>query len=188
MCASISRNCGANGDHATASAILENYGSAVNYENPTARKRAAIGLSELADLYAAGDGRPLAPTIRRTGVALGLEREAEIQGLLSAAFVRLTQEAGGHKNYRAVLQALDSLDTVENQRPAFAQTMRPRLGMEKRLPEFVDEAMRSDPRPDGLVEVIDRHAPRLDGIPDGAFQSRRDHARIAKASPTWRSP
>jgi hypothetical protein len=144
------------GDHATASAILENYGSAVNYENPTARKRAAIGLSELADLYAAGDGRPLTPTIRRAGVALGLEREADIQGLLSAAFVRLAQEGAGQKNYRAVLQALDSLDTVEGQRPAFAQTIRPRLGIEKRLPEFVDEATRLDPRPDGLVEVIDR--------------------------------
>jgi len=41
-----------------------------------------------------------------------------------------------------VLQALDSLDTVENQRPAFAQTVRPRLGLEKRLPEFVEEAVR----------------------------------------------
>jgi hypothetical protein len=144
------------GEFLTASAILENYGSAVGYENPTARKRTAIGLSELADLYAAGDGRPLTPTIRRTGVALGLEREAEVQGLLSGAFVRLTQEAGGQKHYRALIQALDSLDTIESQRPAFAQTIRPRLGMEKRLPEFVDEATRRIPRPDGLIEVIDR--------------------------------
>jgi len=87
---------------------------------------------------------------------VGTERETELQGLLNAAFVRLAQEAGAQKHYRAILQSLESLDMIENQRPAFAQTIRPRLGFEKRLPEFVEQAIRSGTRPDGLVEVIDR--------------------------------
>jgi hypothetical protein len=144
------------GDIVTADAILENYGACVINKDINARRRVAIGLSEIADLYATGDANPLGPTIRRLGVQLAAERESELQSLISAAFVRLSQEASSRARYPAVLQSLDSLDGIENQRPAFAQDIRPRLGLEKRLPQFVEEAIRNPNNSQGLMPLLER--------------------------------
>ena len=143
------------GDEATATAILENYASAIKNSDATARRRVAIGLPELADLYAANE-QLLGSTIRDAGVQLAIEREDDLQGLISGAFVRLTQEAGSKRFHGALLQALDSLEGIEHQRPAFAQSVRPRLGIEKRIPEFVDEALRSRSAPDTLLDLLKR--------------------------------
>jgi PilZ domain len=148
------------GDHDTATSVLESFASAVGQTDPTARKRAAMGLSDLADLYATHDGTALGYAIRSAGLQLAVERDAEIQDVISAAFVRLAQEAAAKDRYRAILQSLDSLDSIERQRPSFAQGVRPRLGVEKHLPDFIEEALKSDPRADGLLEVIAR-VPRL---------------------------
>ena len=143
------------GDKAAATSLLENYASCLSHEDPEARRRTAVGLAEVADLYAAGDAPALASAIRVAGVQLSIEREAELQGLISAAFVRLGQEAASMRRYPAVLQTLNSLDTVENQRPTFTQEVMPRLDLGKRLPEFIEEALRTAPnQPDGLMGVI----------------------------------
>jgi hypothetical protein len=143
------------GDDATAALILENYVSSIKNPDATARRRVAIGLTELAELYAA-DANLLASAVRHSGVQLANEREDDLQGLISAAFVRLTQEAGNKRFHLALLQALDSLDGIETQRPAFAQSIRPRLGLEKRIPEFVEEALRSASIPDALLDLLKR--------------------------------
>ncbi len=143
------------GDDATANSILENYSSAIESPDATARRRVSIGLPELADLYAFNE-RLLSSTIRRTGLQLATEREDDLQGLISAGFVRLTQEAGNRRFHGALLQALDSLDGIEHQRPAFAQSVRPRLGIEKRIPELVDEALRSASVSDTLLDLLKR--------------------------------
>jgi hypothetical protein len=56
--------------------------------------------------------------IRRLGNQLAIEREPELQTLVSAAFVRLSQEAASKRCYPAMQQALASLDSVEALRPA----------------------------------------------------------------------
>jgi hypothetical protein len=142
-------------DDATANSILVNYASAINNADATARRRVAIGLPELTDLYAFSE-RLLGSTIRLSGVQLATEREDDLQGLISAAFVRLAQEAGSKHFHNALLQTLDSLEGIEHQRPAFAQSVRPRLGIEKRIPEFVDEALKSGSAPDTLLDLLKR--------------------------------
>jgi hypothetical protein len=143
------------GDSTLAASILENYASCLSLEDPEARRRTATGLAEVADLYACGDTPALVSAIRLAGVQLSVERDADLQGLISAAFVRLAQESGSQRRYRAVLQTLDSLNAVENQRPTFTQNVLPRIGLEKRLPEFIEEALRTAPnQPDGLMGVI----------------------------------
>ena len=108
-----------------------------------------------ADLYGA-KVELLVSAIRHAGLQLTIERQDELQGLISGAFVRLAQEAGSKRLYRAVLQSLDSLEGIELQRPSFAQSVRPRLGLEKRLPEFVEEALRPASMADGLLDVLRR--------------------------------
>ena len=144
------------GDEKAALDILKNYASCMQSEEFEARRRSAIGIADVADLYASLGGRPLAPAIQVAGAQLSIERDDNLQGLISAAFVRLAQEAGLKRLFPALLQALDSLDTVENQRPVFGQSLRPRIGLDKRVPEYLEETVRSDRPLEGLATLLQR--------------------------------
>jgi len=144
------------GDEKTALAVLQNYSSCLQSPEFEARRRTAIGIADLADVYASLGGRPLAPAIQIAGAQLSVERDDNLQGLISAAFVRLAQEAGLKRLFPALLQSLDSLDTVEHQRPVFAQSLRPRIGLEKRVPEFLEDVLRGDRNLEGLETLLQR--------------------------------
>jgi len=139
--------------------ILQNYASCIANEDPEARRKTATGLTEFAELYASGDTHLLLEAIRHVGVQLTVERKAELQSVISAAFVRLGQEAAKRRCYPAIQQVLASLDGIENQRPAFAQSLRPRIGVETRVPEFIEEALHTEQLPTGLPELL-RLTPR----------------------------
>jgi hypothetical protein len=142
------------GELKTVNEILMKYAACIGLENPEARRTTAIGLSDLAELYGSGDGSALMEGIRRLGNQLAIEREPELQTLVSAAFVRLSQEAASKRCYPAMQQALASLDSVEAQRPGSTQSLRPRIGAEERMPEFVEEALRSGHIADGMIEIL----------------------------------
>jgi hypothetical protein len=88
------------------------------------------------------------------GNQLGVERESDLQTLVGAAFVRMSQEAGSKRFYPAMQQALASLDSVETLRPGSTTNIRQRIGMEERLPEFIEEAMRAGHPQDGLLDIL----------------------------------
>src|SRR6266436_4374081 len=113
------------GELKTVNEILMKYAACISLDNPEARRTTAIGLSDLAELYGSGDGSALMDAIRRLGNQLAVEREPELQTLVSAAFVRLSQEAASKRCYPAMQQALASLDNVEAQRPGSTQSLRP---------------------------------------------------------------
>src|SRR5271168_2111898 len=142
------------GELKTVNEILMKYAACVGLENPEARRTTAIGLSDLAELYGSGDGSALMESIRRLGNQLAIEREPELQTLISAAFVRMSQEAASKRCYPAMQQALSSLDNIEQQRPGSTQSLRPRIGAEERLPEFIEEALRSGHIADGMTEIL----------------------------------
>jgi hypothetical protein len=142
------------GELKTVNEILMKYASCVGLEAPEARRTTAIGLSDLGELYGSGDGSALMEAIRRVGNQLAIEREPELQTLVSAAFVRLSQEAASKRCYPAMQQALSSLDSVEAMRPGSTQSLRPRIGAEERLPEFIEEAMRSGQIADGMMDIL----------------------------------
>jgi hypothetical protein len=148
-----------NGDEKAVLAILQNYASCLQSEEFEARRRSAIGIADIADVYASLGGRPLAPAIQVAGAQLSVERDDNLQGLISAAFVRLAQEAGLKRLFPALIQSLDSLEAVEHQRPVFAQSLRPRIGLEKRVPEFLEDVMRGDRKLEGL-EILLQRVPR----------------------------
>jgi hypothetical protein len=135
--------------------VLMKYAACVRLESDEARRTTAIGLSDLAELYGSGDGSALIESIRLLGNQLAIEREADLQTLIGAAFVRMSQEAASKRFYPAMQQALASLDGVEAQRPGSTQSLRPRIGAEERLPEFIEEAMRSGHVPDGMIEILE---------------------------------
>src|SRR5579859_5402925 len=142
------------GELKTVNEILMKYAACIALEAPEARRTTAIGLSDLAELYGSGDGSALMEGIRRLGNQLAVEREPELQTLISAAFVRMSQEAASKRCYPAMQQALSSLDSIESQRPGSTQSLRPRIGAEERLPEFIEEALRAGQLADGMTEIL----------------------------------
>jgi hypothetical protein len=142
------------GDVAQAISILQNYASCADSEELDARKKTAMGLSEMAELYAKADPKLLGEALRHLGVRLSVEQDADLQTLVSAAFVRLSQEAATSRCFPVMEQALDLISGVEAQRPGIGRSLRPKMGIEERVPEFVDEALRARQAVAGLTNVL----------------------------------
>jgi hypothetical protein len=142
------------GDVAQAISILQNYASCADSEEPDARKKTAMGLSEMAELYAKADPKLLGEALRHLGVRLSVEQDTDLQTLVSAAFVRLSQEAATSRCFPVMEQALDLISGVEAQRPGIGRSLRPKMGIEERVPEFVDEALRARQAVAGLTNVL----------------------------------
>ena len=96
------------GEADAAGDILLQYASCVRNKDAEARKKAAIGLGQLAELYSKAASQRLQDALVQIGQQMAVEKDAELQTLLSAAFVRLSQESASRRYYRAMQQALDS--------------------------------------------------------------------------------
>ena len=128
----------------------------------------------------------LQDALAQIGQQLAAEKDAELQTLLSAAFVRLSQEAASRRYYRAMQQALDSLADLEELRPSWAQSLRPRIGVENRVPEFIEEALAAEAMPEGLVGRADARPAergRASGGAAGAFGAAHASARTSCSWP-----
>src|SRR5580704_6072184 len=142
------------GNIADAISVLQNYAECADSDETDARKKTAAGLSQMAPLYAKVDPQLLVAALQHLGLRLNIEQDAELQGLVSAAFVRLSQEAATSRSYAAMEQALDLVSGVEAQRPGTARSLRAKMGIEERVPEFVEEALRARQAAAGLTNVL----------------------------------
>ena len=142
------------GDVADAVGILQNYAACAESEDSDGRKKADAGLSHLAELYAKTDPKLLGEALRHLGVRLSVEQDGELQALVSAAFVRLSQQAATSRCFSAMEQALDLVAGAETQRPGIASALRGKMGIEERIPEFVEEALRARHTSAGLTNVL----------------------------------
>ena len=143
-------------DPQTVIAILAKYLNAVESKDPEARKKSAAGVADLADLYGRAAHGLLQQAILRVGRQLANETSLELQTLLSAAFVRLNQEASSKKDYLALEQSLCSLARVDKAIPNIARDIRPRVSVHSRLRDFVADVHKTDALPQGLVDVLRR--------------------------------
>ena len=162
------------GDNEIASKILSSYGKGLDAKDAEPRRKTAIGLAQLADLYAQAPDELMPDTLATIGHNLANERDPEIQSLLSAAFARFGQEACARKNYQAVAELCYSLEKVAQQRPALVQDLRSRVGIENRLPEMIEEAIHAEQVPEDLVTVLQqlpRHS--IEHLADRFFRSQQ---------------
>ena len=144
------------GESEVAGDILLKYATCVRHKDSEARKKAAIGLGQLADLFSKAASQRLQDALVQIGQQMVAEKDCELQTLLSAAFVRLSQESATRRYYRAMQQSLDSLLDLEESRPSWVQSLRPRVGIGNRVPEFIEEALAAEHMPEGLVGVLMR--------------------------------
>ncbi len=136
--------------------ILNNYSGCLNAKEADSRRKTAIGLSQLADLYSRLGGEAMGGAIRKVTEQLCVEKDPELQSLLSAAFVRLSQEASEAKNYQALNEVCSGMEMLLQQRPVMVNDLRPRVGVENRIPEFIEEALNCEPIPPELLVVLRR--------------------------------
>ncbi|MGA8143786.1 MAG: hypothetical protein WB987_07855 [Candidatus Acidiferrales bacterium] len=146
----------ARGESETAIGILRNYANCITNKANQPRRQAAMGLAELASLYANTDEHLLMDVIRQIGVQLPEERDSEMQSLVGAAFVRMSQEATKKRSYAAIQRSVELIDYVEAEHPGLGKNLRPRIAIESRLPEFIDEALKTGQVPGGLADLLRR--------------------------------
>jgi len=142
------------GDKETAVAILHNYLNCLDAKEPEPRRKIATGISQLADLFAASGGELMALSIRKIGELIGSESDPDLQSMLGAAFVRLSTEASTNKQFGALSELCIAMENLARQRPVLATELRPRIGVENRLPEFLEEAMHLPQLPPDLLQVL----------------------------------
>ncbi|HKB52643.1 MAG TPA: hypothetical protein VKD22_01510, partial [Ramlibacter sp.] len=157
--------------------VLRNYARAVDHPDTEARKKAATGLQELADLYGRAEADLLQETLGAVGMRVCCEHSLELQTLLSAAYVRLTQEAAQRRDYLALGSSLRTLERLHEYRPRSVEHIRPRVAIENRLHEFVSEAALAPIMPSGLLELL-RLSPKATAETI-ALQFSRSNARDA---------
>ena len=138
-------------DAATAGAVLESYAGGVAYKEPDGRRKTLAGLGELADLYLHPEVRRLEAAVRRLGEQLRRENQPELQTLLRGVFIQYSQEALARRLYPAVQATLGAL----GQQPTTVEReLRQRIGVEARLPDFIDQAAGAPRLPDGLAGIL----------------------------------
>jgi len=143
-------------DRQLATDILNNYSGCLSAKDTEPRRRTAIGLSQLADLYARLGGEPMGQAVRKLSQQIITEKDAEMQSLFSAAFVRLSQEASAAKNYAAINEVCAGMELISVERPVLMADLRARVGVENRLPEFIEEAIRMEPVAADMLAVLRR--------------------------------
>lgn len=144
----------ARGDRDSAATIFKKYLQAIEHPNVEARRRSASGLCELGETLSEVDPELIAQAINAVGAQLSRESIAELQSLQEAAFVRLGQTATHQHNFPAVEAACQTLRLLEKDHATIARHLRPRIAVESRLREYLDEALGHATPPSALVHVL----------------------------------
>ena len=145
-------------DFAAADKILTQYVKCVRDCEPEARKKSALGLTQMAEQYARASGQRLHEAVRILGEQLAVERDSEVRDLLNGAFVRFSQVAAEQTLFPALCQAFDTLAILDKSQPNSAHTLRPRIGIKNRIPAFIEKGLKSEVLRTELIEVL-RHVP-----------------------------
>ena len=161
-------------DNEIAAKILSNYCTGLDAKDADPRRKTAIGLAQLADLYATAPEEVMPNALAMIGEKLAKESDNEIQSLLGAAFARFGQEACARRRYKAIAELCLSFERVAQQRPSLAQDLRSRVGIENRLPEMIEEAINADQVPEDLINVL-QQLPRssVEHLADRFFRAQR---------------
>ncbi len=162
------------GDHELASKILTNYCGCLDAKELDPRRKTAMGLAQIADLYSSAVDEVMPNAIAKLGEKLAKETDSEVQSLLSAAFTRFGQEACSRKKYKAIAEVCSALEGVAKERPLQVQDLRSRVGIENRLPEMIEEAINAPAVSEELINVL-QHIPRsaVEHLSDRFFRSQK---------------
>jgi len=145
-----------NGQAEAAEKILRNYANCIASNNPEQRRHAATGLIELAPVYANSSEQLFLDVIRLAGLQFAETSDPNLQSVVGAAFVRLAQEAANKRAYPVVQHAAEMTSFIESENPGTANNLRARIGLELRVPDFIEGALKTGDVPEELAELLRR--------------------------------
>ena len=148
----------AHGEESVAMTILRNYGAAVDGKDAEGRRRASKGVGELAESYALVVPEYMPKLLRSVSRQLMRESDVRMQTTLSTALVRLSYAVQQQRDFSGMSAASEALDEVVHRRPMLGMELRPRISVENRLPEYVDEALTLEHVGHDLASLLQRHA------------------------------
>ncbi|MGB9073457.1 MAG: HEAT repeat domain-containing protein [Terriglobales bacterium] len=162
------------GDNELAAKILTNYTGCLEAKEVEPRRKTAIGLAQIADLYVNAGGEVMPNAIAMLGQKLVKENDGEVQSLLMAAFTRFGQEACSRKHYKAVAEVCAALDSGSKEQPLLIQDLRQRVGIENRLPEIIEEGINASEIREDLINVL-QQIPKasVEHLSDRFFRSQK---------------
>jgi hypothetical protein len=161
-------------DQEIAAKILTNYSGCLDAKDLEPRRKTAIGLAQIADLYATASEEVMPNAISKIAEKLAHESDTEVQSLLNAAFTRFGQEACSRKKFKAIAEVCLSLVDIGKERPLLVQDLRSRVGIENRLPELIEEAINAPEVPEELINVL-QQIPKssVEHLADRFFRSQK---------------
>jgi hypothetical protein len=142
------------GDVQTPRTVLEHYAEGAGEASTTTRRRVVEGIADLADLFSAAGDQTLERALAAIGAQLLAEQDVELQNALSSALVQLSQLAADGHHYGALQEAMVQTSALAHYRPDIANALRPRIGMESRVPHLIEEALKKPTVPQHLLEVL----------------------------------
>ena len=148
----------AHGEELVAATILQKYGDAVDGRDAEGRRRSAKGISELAEIYVLAVPDYVPKLVRSVSRQLMRESDLRMQSMLSTALARLSYIVQQQRDFVACAAASDALDEIAHRRPVLGMELRPRISVENRVPEYLDEALTSNHIPKELVDLLQRFA------------------------------
>jgi hypothetical protein len=144
------------GEATAAEKILRNYANCISSDNPEQRRHAATGLIELAPVYANAGEQLFLEVIRLAALQLAQASDPNLQSVVGAAFVRLVQEAANKRAYPIIQHASEMTSFIESENPGTANNLRARIGLELRVPDFIEGALKTGDVPAELAELLRR--------------------------------
>lgn len=134
--------------------VLENYVDCIHSSSPEARQKTAHGLKGLAGYFPYPGCDALRYAIEHVGEELAKENDSRLQKLIAGTFVLLGQEAATRRRYPAILSLMSIFDSLEKSQPELGHDLRARVGLENRVPNFLDEAMHLPEPSRELIQVL----------------------------------
>ena len=134
--------------------VLVNYVSCIHNASSEARQKTALGLKELAGYFPHQGGQTLSTAIGHVGEELTNENDPRLQKLITGTFVLLGQEAATRRRYPAILNLMSILQSLENTQPELASSLRARVGLENRVPDFLEEVLHQPEASGDMIEVL----------------------------------
>jgi len=136
--------------------VLENYVGCIHSSSLQARQKTAHGLKDLAGYFPHPGCDALRYAIEHVGEQLAQEKDPRLLMFITGTFVLLGQEAATRRRYPAILALMSRFTSLEKSQPELAHDLRARVGLENRVPNFLDEATHLPEPPGELIEVLRR--------------------------------
>ena len=156
---------------------------------PEPRRKIATGFRQLADLYPGPGGDLMACAIRKVGEHILQGTRYGTARHVERGFRALEPGSQRAQDLRsAVTEVCAAMELVAKPRPVLANDLRPRIGVENRLPEFIEEALRLEQVPDDLLGVLRRTSQAaVEHLADRFFRCmRRDECdRMVELVASW---